>query len=93
MGTTFPGKHVVMYNYLIEMVPKAHHQTLVNVIGVFETAIVIAIAGFYLFISRSWKPMQAIGIVWTIAALVFGCLFFYESPKFLYNHGRFKESR
>lgn len=25
MGTTFPGKHVVLYNYCLEMVPKIYH--------------------------------------------------------------------
>lgn len=25
MGTTFPGKHVVLYNYCLEMLPKVYH--------------------------------------------------------------------
>lgn len=61
--------------------------------GFFETAIVIVIALFYNLISKSWKPMQFIGIIETIVALAFGCLFFGESPKFLYINGRFKEAR
>ena len=62
-------------------------------IGFCETAIIIVIALFYLFISKSWKPLQFIGIVETALALLFGSLFLFESPKFLYNHGRFKEAK
>ena len=93
MGTTFPGKHVVAYNYCLEIIPKTYQQTLVNVIGFCETGVIIVIALFYLFISKSWKPLQMIGVVETAVALLFGCLFLFESPKFLYNHGRFEESR
>lgn len=93
MGTTFPGKHVVAYNYCLEALPKTYHQSLINVVGFFETAIIIVIALFYLFVSKSWKPLQFIGILETVAALLFGSLFFYESPKFLYINGRFEESR
>lgn len=93
MGTTFPGKHVVLYNYCLEMLPKAYHQSLINAIGFFETAVIIVIALFYNVISKSWKPMQFIGIIGTALALIFGCLFFCESPKFLYINGRFKEAR
>lgn len=54
MGTTFPGKHVVAYNYCLEIIPKKHHQSLINLVGFFETAIIIVIALFYLNISKSW---------------------------------------
>lgn len=62
-------------------------------VGFFETAVIIGIALFYHLISKSWKPMQLIGIIETAVALLFGCLFFCESPKFLYINGRFKEAR
>lgn len=84
---------MVLYNYCLEMVPKAHHQTIINTVGFCETAIVLVIALVYNVISKSWQPMQFIGIIVTAIALVFACLFFTESPKFLYINGRFKEAR
>jgi MFS family permease len=93
LGTTFPGKHVVLYNYVLEILPSKYHQSLIALVSFFETFIVIVISFSYQYLSKRWQPLQFVGIVVTLLSLSFASFCFYESPKFLYINGRFEESR
>ena len=93
MGATFPGKHVVVYNYIMEICPATHGQMVVNMTVFLETAILAVMAFDYQYMSKDTSIPQAIGIVATIISLAYTCLFFYESPSFLLTKGRFDEAR
>lgn len=93
LGTTFPGKHVVLYNYALEILPNKYHQSLIAFVSFSETFIVIVISCSYQYLSKRWQPLQLVGIVVTLLSLAFAGLFFHESPKFLYINGRFEEAR
>lgn len=93
MGTTFPGKHVILYNYLLEILPKTYHQPVIALVSTSEPFVVLVISMSYQFISKRWQPLQIAGIIVSFFCVSFGALFFYESPKFLYINGRFDESR
>lgn len=93
MGTTFPGKHVVLYNYSLEVLPKKYHQQMIAMVAFCETFIVVVISFSYQYLSKRWQPLQFIGMIVTGLCLLFSVLFFHESPKFLYINGRFEEAR
>lgn len=93
MGATFPGKHVVVYNYIMEICPSSHGQMVVNFTVFLETLILAVLAFNYQYISKDTSKPQLIGIIVTIISLAYTCLFFYESPSFLLTQGRFEEAR
>ena len=48
MGATFPGKHVVFYNYVLEACPTSYKQNIVNAAYFLETVFVLlTITGYY----------------------------------------------
>lgn len=89
MGATFPGKHVVVYNYILEVCPANRGQLIVNVTLLLETGILAVMAFQYQYISKDTSWLQFIGIIATIISLAYTSLFFYESPSFLFTKGRY----
>ena len=56
MGATFPGKHVVVYNYIMEVVPKRYGPQVVNWTRFNESCTIIALmTGYYNFVSKDCR--------------------------------------
>lgn len=54
LGATFPGKHVVVYNYVLEQCPKSYKANLITLcLGIETTIVVVAITAYYQFITKN----------------------------------------
>ena len=93
LGMTFPGKHIVCFNYVLEITPTKYQQSVVNAFIFLETFAMIAISFVYEFISNNVKYPQLVGIIFTYFAVPYTSLFFYESPKFYHDKKEFKKAR
>ena len=93
LGITLPGKNIVFLNYVLEVQPLRFKQFSVNCLLLSETFFVIFTAFVYQNINNNWKPLQIFGLVISIISFVEIFHNFDESPKFLYNQGRFEEAR
>ena len=93
LGATYPGKNIVMYNYVLEITPKENSQAIINLVSLLETSSLIFIAFVYEFLTKNHKALEIAGIIITLLSLIFVNFFFWESPKFFYNKNRFTESR
>jgi MFS family permease len=80
IGSTFAGKRVVAYNYILEICPKHYNQTLINFVYFSESFCIFFQANYYQNISKDWRYLQILGIVMTLIALIYEFIFFYESP-------------
>ena len=38
LGATYPGKNIVMYNYVLEITPKENSQAIINLVSLLETS-------------------------------------------------------
>lgn len=93
LGATYPGKNIVMYNYVLEITPKENSQTIINLVSLMETSSLIFISFFYEFVTKNSNILEITGIIITLLSLLFVNFFFWESPKFFYNKNRFTESK
>ena len=93
VGMTLPGKNIVCFNYVLECIPLAQKQFAVNFVMVCEALYVMLIAFYYQFLSKNWQYLQIFGLLQITAALLFATTNFCESPKFLFNVGRYEEAR
>lgn len=94
MGATFPGKHVVVYNYVLEACPRSYKERIVNTAYFMETVFVLCtITGYYQFISKSYVILLDVAIVATALTLLGSFTLFHESPSFLFSKLRFDEAR
>lgn len=93
IGVTFPGKNVIFYNYIMEMMNTKSRETAVMFITIVEAINVIAVTMFYEYLSHNWENTCIIGIFFTILSICLTFKYLPESPKFLYSKGRFTESR
>lgn len=93
LGMTFPGKHIVCFNYVLEITPTKYQQSVVNAFVFLETFAMIAISFIYQFISNNVKYPQLVGIIFTCFAVPYTSLFFYESPKFYHDKKEFAKAR
>ena len=83
----------MMHNYVLEITPKENSQTIINLVSLMETSSLIFISFVYEFITKNSNALEITGIIITLLSLLFANVFFWESPKFLFNKNRFTESR
>jgi hypothetical protein len=93
MGATFPGKHVVVYNYILEIAPVSYKQLIVNLTIFLEVTIIIIMACYYQFISKDHIYLLYIGMTTTAFCLIYACIFYYESPSYYHSKARYQEAR
>lgn len=93
IGTTFPGKNIILYNYAMEILQVENRQLAVNLVAGLESLTVLACAFYYQYLSINWIYLHYCGTLMTVVGLFFVVCFLPESPKFLYSKGRFNEAR
>ena len=92
LGTTFAGKSVIGFTYLIEFMTLRLISHVVFVQLIVEPIITILITVWYQFIDRGWLVLQVIASAITLAT-IFYLIDFPESPKFKYAWRDFEESK
>ena len=92
LGTTFAGKSVIGFTYLIEFMTLRLISHVVFVQLIVEPIITILITVWYQFIDRSWLILHLISAVITLTT-IFYLIEFPESPKFKYAWRDFDESK
>lgn len=65
----------------------------VNLIAFAECSTIIWGTLYYQKLSKNWIYLQYFCTSFTVFGIIFICLFFNESPKFLYSKGKFNEAR
>ena len=92
IGFTCPGKSIIMYVYLLELVPTRKQTSVGTALLIADGSTMIILSLYFRFISRNWLWFQIFALSLTSVSFCV-TLLAPESPKYLYSYKRYKEAR
>jgi hypothetical protein len=93
LGMSHPGKNIIFFNYLLEMVPAKYKVSFVTIIITIENCVIILICASYQYLDNSWRLTEKVALVITGISLIVILFNHEESAMFYYNTKNFNEAR
>jgi len=93
LGMTWPGKRVTGLSYNLEFLPEIDQNTYLTLFTLFDYPSIFLISLSYEYLTPSWYPIQALGVVLSCVTLAYCMVLMPESPKFLFINHRYEELR
>lgn len=92
-GLTFAGSKIVQYNYTMEVLPPYWREISVTILFIMDAVFTILGILYYEYVSNNWLYIFLCCLFCVTFVLIYGIIFFYESPKFNYMNGKYAEAR
>lgn len=79
LGMSHPGKNIIFFNYLLEMIPTLYKQNFITIIVTVENAVIIFVCLAYQFVDHSWRLTEEVALAITAVTLLFNIFYHEES--------------